>query len=158
MKGWPLGWGGQGNQPQGVGGSGGDGRQAQLSSGRDKSSQPDWGWGATVEMRRKASSKAGDPDWHEVAVLVMCKPEDSANGKGQQRPSPTPMVGGIRLDCSIKKLVAYPSVDRPMRISMVCKGSSLGLSFRCCPTGAAVEIPSPHGLSSYLSTLHFSKS
>ena len=84
MRGWPLGW----------------GDQRQLASGRDKSSQPDWGWGATVEMVKKASSKAGGHDWYEVTVLVMCKPEDSANGERQQESLPTPMVRDIRLDCA----------------------------------------------------------
>eukprot|EP00752_Nemacystus_decipiens_P013490 g11949.t1 len=93
MRGWPLGWGDQGTQPQGVGG-GGDGRQGQLSSGRDTSSQPDWGWGATVEMIKKASSKAGGHDWYELTVLVMCKPEGSANGERRQGSLPTPMKDG----------------------------------------------------------------
>lgn len=92
MRGWPLGWGDQGNQPQGAG-SGGD--------GRDKSSLPDWGWGATVEMVKKASSKAGGHDWYEVTVLMMCKPGGSANGKRQQDSLPTPMVRDIGLDCSL---------------------------------------------------------
>lgn len=121
MRGWP---GGLGEAE-----IGGDGRQARRSSGRDKSSQPDWGWGATVEMVKKASSKAGGPDWYEVTVLVMCKPEDSANGKRQRDSPPTPMVSGIGVDCSIRSWLIPPCT---VRISMLCKSSLWVISFRCC--------------------------
>lgn len=104
MRGWPVERGDQGNQPQGVG-SGVDGLQRQLSSGRDRSSQLDWGWGAVVEMVKKASSKAGGHDWYEVTVLAMCKPEASANGERQQDSLPTPVVGDSRFDYSIGLLL-----------------------------------------------------
>lgn len=85
MRGWPPGRGDQDNQSH-------DGRHPELSTGRGKGTKPDWGWGATVEMKKKPASKAGDSDMYEVAVLVMCKPEDTARGKGQQIVAPTPMV------------------------------------------------------------------
>lgn len=138
MRGQPIWWGDQSNQPQGVG-NGGEG-------------QPDWGWGATVDMAKKASSKAGDPDWYEVTVLLMCKPEDIVNGKRQRDTMPTPMVGHIRLDRSIGLPLSL--CRRLMRVTIVCKGCPSG-AFLCCPGEAAVEVHSRYGWSSYPSTLHF---
>lgn len=93
MRGWPVGRGDQDNKLQGTGG---DGHQAELFSGHGKSSQPDWGWGATVDLHKKVASKAGDSAKYEVAVLVMCKPADSARGRGEQDAPPTPMVSGVQ--------------------------------------------------------------
>lgn len=109
MRGWPLGWGDHGNQPQ-----------RQLSSRRDKSSQPEWGWGATVEMAKKAPNKAGGPDLYEVTLLVMCKPQDSANGERRQDSVPTPMVRGIRLVAALTCVLSFE--DGRTRARMVCKG------------------------------------
>ncbi|CAM9636261.1 unnamed protein product [Ectocarpus sp. 13 AM-2016] len=67
-----------------------NGHQAELSP----DNQPDWGWGATVDLNKKASSKAGDPVKYEVGVLVKCKPEESARRGGQHIYPPTPMEDG----------------------------------------------------------------
>ncbi len=87
MIGCPPGRGDQDNQSH-------DGGHPELSTGHGKVTKPDWGWGATVELKKKPASKAGDSDMYEVAVLVMCKPEDKARGRGQgqQTVAPTPMV------------------------------------------------------------------
>lgn len=75
------------------------------SNGRDTNAPPDWGWGATVDLRKKASSKPGEPAMYEVSVLVMCnklktRPEDggdkSRNGEVQEV-IPTPMLNGIQV-------------------------------------------------------------
>lgn len=90
MRGYPV---GRGDQNSKVSGEGGDGRQEELLSGHGNSSRPDWGWGATVDLRN--TSKTGDPAKYEVTVLVMCKPDDSAHGRRQQDAPPTPMVSGV---------------------------------------------------------------
>lgn len=87
MKGWPVRR--QDNQSH-------DGRHPGLSAENGKSTKPDWGWGATVELKKNA--KAGDSDLYEVAVLVMCKPEDMVHGRGQQNVAPTPMVSCAQVE------------------------------------------------------------
>lgn len=110
MRGLPVGRGDQG-QKQEV--AGGDGQYADLSHGQDTGSQPDWGWGATVDLHKKAATKTGDPAKYEVSVLVMCKPEDSAHGGGQHDSSPAPMANGVQVATfgrSSLILGAYPGV------------------------------------------------
>ncbi|CAM9535807.1 unnamed protein product, partial [Hapterophycus canaliculatus] len=85
MRGWPVGHGDQGNKPQA---SGVDGQKGDLQSGHENSGELDWGWGAIVDLQRKPASKAGDPAKFEVAVLVMCKPEDGKRGKEYLPPAP----------------------------------------------------------------------
>lgn len=85
IRGWPARHGDQDNKPHG---REGNEHQAELSP----DSQLDWGWGVTVDLNKKASSKAGDPAKYEVGVLVKCKPEESARRGGQNIHPPTPMV------------------------------------------------------------------
>ncbi|CAM9199818.1 unnamed protein product [Ectocarpus sp. 4 AP-2014] len=87
IRGWPARHGDQDNKPDG---REANGHQAELSP----DDQPDWGWGATVDLNKKASSKAGDPAKYEVGVLVKCKPEGSARRGGQHIYPPTPMEDG----------------------------------------------------------------
>lgn len=88
MRGWPV---GRGDQDKNIKGAEGDGRQ-ELGN-EHGSGPPDWGWGATVDLRN--ASKAGDPAKYEVTVLVMCKPDDTAHGRGRNAP-PVPMVSIVQ--------------------------------------------------------------
>lgn len=75
--------------------NGGDEQKGDLPSGHESGGELDWGWGATVDLQKKPASKAGDPVKYEVAVLVMCKPEDGARGK--EYIPPTPQVRNERI-------------------------------------------------------------
>lgn len=100
MRGWPV---GRGDQDKNFKGTEGKGRQEELVN-EHGSSQPDWGWGATVDLRN--ASKAGDPAKYEVTVLVMCKPDGTAHGRGRQNAPPVPMVS------SVQAAVTSPAVCR----------------------------------------------
>lgn len=90
IRGWPARHGDQDNKPDG---REANGHQAELSP----DNQPEWGWGATVDLNKKASSKAGDLAKYEVGVLVECKPKESARRGGQHIYPPTPMVSVSRV-------------------------------------------------------------
>ncbi|CAM9166887.1 unnamed protein product [Scytosiphon promiscuus] len=89
MRGWPVGHGDPGSTSQA---KGGDGQKEDHPSGHESGGELDWGWGATVDLQKKPASKAGDVAKYEVAVLVMCKPEDGARGK--EFVPPMPMTDG----------------------------------------------------------------
>lgn len=76
----------------------GDDAQTEVSRGPgDSNGQADWGWGATVDLHKKAASKAGEPAKYELSVLVMCKKEDSKRGPGQLDVAPKPTANGIQV-------------------------------------------------------------
>lgn len=56
---------------------------------------PDWGWGAVVNMHKKPPKKSGEPANYEVEVLVMCEATDKAQGTGWKEPTPT--TNGIQV-------------------------------------------------------------
>lgn len=75
----------------------GDDAQTEVSGGPgDSSGQADWGWGATVDLHKKAASKAGEPAKYELSVLVMCK-KDGKRGPGQLDVAPKPTANGIQV-------------------------------------------------------------
>ncbi|CAM9227349.1 unnamed protein product [Ascophyllum nodosum] len=89
------------------------GRTDERDSG-DTHATPDWGWGATVDLHKKAASTPGESNKYEVSVLVLCSKEskpkdghqgnqvkqdkDGARDRGQQDGIPTPAPNGFQGD------------------------------------------------------------
>ena len=95
------------------------GRTDERDSG-DTHATPDWGWGATVDLHKKAASTPGESNKYEVSVLVLCSKEskpkdghqgnqvkqdkDGARDRGQQDGIPTPAPNGFQVVLSIAKI------------------------------------------------------
>lgn len=70
-----------------------DGGQPIDATAQEKGDDLDWGWGAVVNLHKRAASKAGELAKYEVEVLVMCKVGDHHQGEQRIEP-PTPTVNG----------------------------------------------------------------
>lgn len=96
MQGSPARHGGQENSDEGKKGEGCEAEVA-ISSLQTADGQLDWGWGAVVNLHKKASNKTGEPTKYEVEVLLMCKADAETQGKGQPRGPPAPTTNGVQV-------------------------------------------------------------
>lgn len=71
-----------------------DAGQAVDTTEQDTNDHLDWGWGAVVNLHKRAASKAGELAKYEVEVLVMCKAEDNLQGGEQHIEPPAPTANG----------------------------------------------------------------
>lgn len=74
-----------------------DGGQPIDATAQEKGDDLDWGWGAVVNLHKRAASKAGELAKYEVEVLVMCKVGD--HHQGEQRIEPPTPTGDGEMRC-----------------------------------------------------------
>lgn len=96
MKGWPIRRGGGQGRQQGAAED--EDHEGEAPSAQATRGQPDWGWGAAVDMRKTAPTKAGEPIKYELEVLVMCEKEDRAQGKEKQELRHKPTTNGVQVE------------------------------------------------------------
>lgn len=73
------------------------GHETEFSGWQGSRDEADWRWGATVDLHKKAASKAGGPAKYEVSVLVMCKTSGTSHESGQRDAPPMLTANGVQV-------------------------------------------------------------